>query len=163
MLTLLIFYNFMAKLPLVIYPNEILGRPTKKITDPKAPEIQTLIFDMLETMKKNDGKGLAAPQVGHSLRLCVIEHEGKKYVLINPEITRRSWRKIVAEEGCLSFPGQFIFVKRHAGITVKAVNQKNEPVMIKAKDMLARVFQHEIDHLDGVLFTSREVKKEKKR
>lgn len=149
----------MAKLPLVIYPNDILSHPAETVSDPKAPEIQTLILDMFETMKKNYGRGLAAPQVGYSWRICVIEHEAKKYVLINPEITRRSWKKAIGEEGCLSFPGQFILVKRHLAITVKALNQNGEPIVLKVKDMLARVFQHEIDHLNGILFISRAIKK----
>lgn len=146
---------------IVLYPNPILRQKTKKIEIEhlQSPEIQALIFDMLKIMKEHDGVGLAAPQVGQSLRLCTIKFEGKTYVLINPKIKSKSWRKVVAEEGCLSFPGKFILVKRNMKVKVEALDKKGNKIILKADGLLARALQHEIDHLDGVLFIDREVKK----
>lgn len=148
----------MSTLPIIIYPNPILKRKTEKIKDPKSPEIQELILDMLETLKKSDGVGLAANQVGNSVRLSVVKYEGRTYILINPRIKSKSWKKIIFEEGCLSFPGIHIPVKRHAKISIGALNKSGKSVEIKATGMLARIFQHEVDHLDGILFTKRQVK-----
>lgn len=146
---------------IVLYPNPILRQKAKKIEieNIQSPEIQALIFDMLKVMKEHDGVGLAAPQVGQSLRLCTIKFEGKTYVLINPKIKSKSWRKVVAEEGCLSFPGKFILVKRSMKTKVEALDKKGNKIILKADGLLARALQHEIDHLDGILFIDREVKK----
>lgn len=148
----------MALLPIITYPNPILEKKTEKIKNPKDPAIQELILDMLQTMEKNNGLGLAAPQIGKSVRLCVAKVKGKTYVLINPKITSRSWKKVVAEEGCLSFPREFFPVKRHKKIKVKAQNKNGQEIILEADDLLSRVLQHEIDHLDGILFTKRKVK-----
>lgn len=146
---------------IILYPNSILRQKAKKIeaVNIQSPEIQALIFDMLKIMKEHDGVGLAAPQVGQSLRLCTIKFEGKTYVLINPKIKSKSWRKVVAEEGCLSFPGKFILVKRHMKVKVAAFDKKGKEFVLKADGLLARALQHEIDHLDGILFIDREIKK----
>lgn len=158
----------MALLPIVKYPNEILRRktqPVKEITD----ETQKLIDNMLETLRDAPGVGLAAPQVNVSLRIAVIEYsEGeefddedlppapkKLYTLINPEITRTSTETLMGSEGCLSMPGLIADVERAESVTVTALNRRGQPVKIKASGWLARIFQHEIDHLDGVLFTDR--------
>ena len=148
----------MTVLPISIYPEPVLKKKAGKIHDPKNPEIRELILDMLETMKKSDGLGLAAPQVGKSLRLCIISFEGKTHILINPKFKSKSWKKSVAEEGCLSFPGLFIPVKRHQRVTVKALNRHGKEIIIKAIGMLSRVLQHEIDHLDGIPFTKRKTR-----
>ncbi|OGI16233.1 MAG: peptide deformylase [Candidatus Moranbacteria bacterium RBG_19FT_COMBO_42_6] len=148
----------MAILPIRLYPDPILTKKAGKIQNAKNPEIQELILDMLETMEKNDGLGLAASQVGVSLRLCVINLDGKKYILINPKFKSRSWKKVVAEEGCLSFPGFFIPVKRHNAVIVKALDRSGKEIIIKAEGMLSRVLQHEIDHLEGIPFTKRKAK-----
>jgi peptide deformylase len=145
-------------LPISIYPEPVLKKKAGKIQDPKDPEIRELILDMLETLKKNDGLGLAAPQVGKSLQLCVISFEGKTYILINPQLKSKSWKKSVAEEGCLSFPGLFIPVKRHQRVTVKALDRNGKEIIIKADGMLSRVLQHEVDHLEGIPFTKRKAK-----
>jgi len=112
-------------------------------------------------MEKNSGVGLAAPQIGKSIRLCVVNVEDEAYVLINPRITYTSALKEICEEGCLSFPGKFIPVKRAKKVRVKAQNELGEEVTIKAKGLLARVLQHEIDHLDGLLFIEKEIKAKK--
>ena len=149
---------------IVLYPNPILRQKARKITKEEisSPEIQALVFDMLKTMKEHDGVGLAAPQVGKSLRLCTIKIGGETYVLINPKIKSRSWSKEIAEEGCLSFPGKFIPVKRSKKVKVEAMNKDGDVITLKAEGLLARAFQHEIDHLDGILYIDREIKNGKK-
>jgi len=145
----------MALLPILIYPDLRLKKKSQAITDSQDPLVQDLIFDMLETMKKNNGMGLAAPQVGRLLRLCVIKFERKTYILINPKIKNKSWSKETAEEGCLSFPGQFIPVKRFKKVQVIAQNRFGKEIIIEAEGLLARALQHEIDHLDGILYIER--------
>jgi len=146
---------------LILYPNPILRQKARKITKEEisSPEIQELVFEMLQTMKEHDGVGLAAPQVGKSLRLCTIKIEGGTYVLINPKIKSKSWSKEIAEEGCLSFPGKFIPIKRSKRVKVEALDKEGRETSLKAEGLLARAFQHEIDHLDGILYIDREIKK----
>lgn len=144
-------------LPIITYPNPILKKKTDTVKNPQDPRIKELIFDMLETLDNTpEGAGLAAPQIGSSVRLCVIKFEGKTYILINPEIKSKSFRKEVLEEGCLSFPGEFLLIKRHKKVTVKATGRNGENIKIKAEGILSRALQHEIDHLDGILFIERQ-------
>ncbi|HAI74555.1 MAG TPA: peptide deformylase [Candidatus Moranbacteria bacterium] len=145
----------MAVLPILFYPDPRLKKKAEEIKNPKNPAVRELVFDMLETMKKNNGLGLAAPQVGKLLRLCVIKFEKKTYILINPKIKSKSWSKEIAEEGCLSFPGQFIPVKRSKRVKVAAQDKTGKKISISAEGLLARAFQHEIDHLDGILYIDR--------
>jgi peptide deformylase len=146
-------------LPILTYPNPLLKKKAEKIKDPKSSEIKELIFDMLETLEKANGLGLAAPQVGKSVRLCVVKNErnpgSKTYILINPKIKSKSWKKEILEEGCLSFPGKFMPIKRSKKVKIEAIDRKGEKIEIKAEGLLARAFQHEIDHLDGILFIER--------
>ena len=153
----------MPILPILAYPNRILTTKTKKITDIKSPEIKELVFDMLETLEKNKGLGLSANQTGKLLRLCVIKLDGKTHILINPEYKSKSWKKVIVEEGCLSFPGQFFPVKRHQKVKVAAQNRNGKKIIIEADGLFSRVLQHEIDHLDGILFTARKAKLRKKK
>ncbi|MFZ2188177.1 MAG: peptide deformylase [Candidatus Moraniibacteriota bacterium] len=145
----------MAILPILTYPDPRLQIKTREIKNPKDPLIQELIFDMLETMKENNGMGLAATQIGKLLRLCVIKFERKTYILINPQIISKSWGKEISEEGCLSFPGQFIPIKRSKKVKVTALNKAGKEIRIEAEGLLARALQHEIDHLDGILYIER--------
>lgn len=148
-------------LKIVSIPNPILNKKTVEIKKINS-EILTLIPEMIETCRKANGIGLAAPQIGKSIRLTVInlEHLGvPAFALINPYVTKKSWRKIEMEEGCLSIPGIFGMVKRPKKITVKALNEKGEEHIFEADEMLSRVIQHEVDHLDGILFTSKITKK----
>jgi peptide deformylase len=128
--------------------------------------VQKLIEDMIETMRAAPGVGLAAPQVAVAQRIVVIEFapgsedlpeeaEPKLYILLNPEIVTRSEAMVDGAEGCLSIPGYAGNVLRHEAVTVRALNRKGRPIKIKAEGWLARIFQHEIDHLDGVLFIDR--------
>ncbi|MCL2219072.1 MAG: peptide deformylase [Chitinispirillia bacterium] len=117
-----------------------------------------LINEMIDTLRAEDGVGLAAPQVGKSLRLVVVdvssgEGESEPHVLVNPEITCASEEKIVEEEGCLSLPGITLMVSRSAKVSVKAKNGKGEEVTIEnAEGLLAKALQHELDHINGILF-----------
>jgi peptide deformylase len=150
---------------IVLTPDPVLRRKARKITEFNK-DIQALIDDMLETLRAAPGVGLAAPQVGVSERLIVIEYgeedeEGnekepkKLYVVANPEIAVASEEKVEGVEACLSIPRLIGEVERHEQITVKGLNRHGKPVKHKVKGWLARIFQHEIDHLDGVLFTDR--------
>ncbi len=142
-------------LEIITYPNDILRQKSQLITDPSDPKIKKLISDMASMLNAHNGIGLAAPQVGESVRLCIVENENKQFVLINPEIKKYSGKETVAEEGCLSFPGKFISVKRHMKVKVKAFDTSGKKQIIRAKGLLARVLQHEIDHLNGILFIDR--------
>jgi peptide deformylase len=152
----------MAILDIVTFPDPFLRLKAKQVTKFDA-ELQTLIENMFETMRAAPGVGLAAPQIGESLRLIVVEYtededenaKPKKYVLVNPEIVKRSEETITDLEGCLSLPGLAGTVERHQSVTVKAKNRFGKPIKIEAEEWLARIFQHEIDHLDGVLYIDR--------
>lgn len=120
-----------------------------------------MVQQMIESCRKVNGIGLAAPQIGKSIRLCIInlEHMGlPPFALINPKITKKSWKKVEMEEGCLSIPGLFGIVKRPQKVTVEALNLKGEKNKFVADGMLSRVVQHEVDHLDGILFTSKMIR-----
>lgn len=130
-----------------------------------SPKIQTLIDDLIATLRENDGVGLAAPQVYEPLRLvCVESQNNPRYpdkesfplmILINPQITKHSSEKELDWEGCLSIPNLRGQVPRAARITVSALGRTGEPLTIKPDGFLARVIQHEYDHLEGVLFLDR--------
>ncbi len=152
----------MATRTIVTVPEPVLRRKARKVTE-FDPELQKLIDDMVDTMRDEPGVGLAAPQVNVPLRVIVVEFGDeendaapqKLFTLINPEIVRNSQEMVIGTEGCLSIPGFVGEVERMENITVKGQNRYGKPVRIKAAGWLARIFQHEIDHLDGVLFTDR--------
>ena len=147
---------------IVTLPQVVLRQKARKVTD-FGPGLQLLVEDMIETMRQAPGVGLAAPQVGESTRLIVVEFGDednedvppKLYVMLNPEITRASQETLIGTEGCLSIPGIQGDVERLEAVTVKGLNRHGQPMTVKAKGWLARIFQHEIDHLDGVLFVDR--------
>ena len=152
----------MAILDIVTFPEPSLRLKSKQVTKFDT-ELQTLIDNMFETMRAAPGVGLAAPQIGESLRLVVVEYtededenaKPKKYVLVNPEIVKSSEEMVTDIEGCLSLPGLAGRVERHEAVTVKAKNRFGKPLKVEAEGWLARIFQHEIDHLDGVLYIDR--------
>jgi len=154
----------MAVRTIVTVPDQVLRRKARKITT-FDKDLQVLIDDMIETMRAAPGVGLAAPQVGISQRLIVVEYgEGeeeddnvprKLYVVINPEIVEASPEMVTGVEGCLSIPRMVGEVERHERIVVKGLNRYGKPVKYKLSGWVARIFQHEIDHLDGVLYTDR--------
>eukprot|EP00752_Nemacystus_decipiens_P017406 g15601.t1 len=146
----------MAILPILVAPHPVLKRkaePVTAVTD----EERRLLDDMLETMYDAPGIGLAAPQVGVSKRMLVVDvaREGEApqpMKLINPEILERSDDLAAYEEGCLSFPEQFAEVKRPARVRIAYLDETGEAREIEAEGLLATCLQHEIDHLDGVVF-----------
>lgn len=131
--------------------NPKLRQKSKPVTH-LTKEVRSLVTEMKKTMEENEGVGLAAPQVGYPLRIIVCELEDKFYALINPEIINRSSQEIVMEEGCLSLPQVVGEVSRPEKVTIKALNLEGKKIKIKSFGLLARVLQHEIDHLDGILF-----------
>ncbi len=152
---------------IVKHPNDILRRKAQPVKAINA-EVRKLLDDMVETMRAAPGVGLAGPQVDVPLRVIVVEYgeepddegNGKQppkqlFTLVNPEITRSSTETETATEGCLSIPGLVGDVERPTSVTVKALNKRGQPVKIKANGWLARIFQHEVDHLNGVLFIDR--------
>jgi peptide deformylase len=148
---------------IVTLPDPVLRRKAREITK-FDKDLYTLINDMVETMREAPGVGLAAPQIGLSERLLVVEYyereedeenedaSKKVWAIINPEIVKASEEKIMGVEGCLSLPGLVGEVERHTEVLVKGLNRHGRPMKVKAKGWLARIFQHEIDHLNGVLF-----------
>ncbi len=141
----------MAVLPIRIAPDPVLRQKSKRV---KAIDgsIKKLISDMIETMHSASGAGLAAPQVGVPLRVIVIGlPEEEDIVLINPEIVRRKGERSVTE-GCLSVPGYFGEIKRAESVTVKGRDPEGKEIRIKASDLLAQALEHEIDHINGVLY-----------
>jgi peptide deformylase len=114
-------------------------------------EIRKLVSDMFETMYAAEGIGLAAPQVGRTERVTVMDVQGQRYALINPEITTREGSDR-AEEGCLSIPDIFGEVERATSVTVQALDENGNPIEVRGTELLARCMQHEIDHLHGKLF-----------
>ena len=147
----------MAILEIKKFKDPVLKKKSKKIRKVN-DKIKKLIVDMAQTMEQGQGIGLAAPQVGVLKRIIVVKADlkGQRILaLINPKITKKGREKEKGEEGCLSFPGIFLEIKRAKEIRVKAININGKKVSLKAKGVLARVLQHEIDHLNGVLFYSR--------
>jgi peptide deformylase len=141
----------MSVLSLRYLPDPVLRRKARRITTVDA-SIQRLIDEMLETMPAVYGVGLAAPQVGVSLRLAVIGlPDEDPLVLINPEIARRTGERIV-EEGCLSIPGYRGEIKRSVSVSVKARDRHGREFRIKGTELLAHALEHELDHLNGVLY-----------
>lgn len=142
-------------LPLTLQGDSVLHHPTNSVQDVHDATIQQLIADMFVTMKKERGVGLAATQIGLSLRLAVIDADDQKFTLINPVILKKSPELITFTEGCLSIPSKEFPILRHEKITVRYTDEKGRFHKIKLKGFLAIVFQHEIDHLDGVLIADR--------
>lgn len=158
----------MTTLSIVTYPDKILKRKASPVklygADEIASthEIKKLIVQMMNTMYKNQGIGLAAPQIGISKRIIVVEtatnpretakeKSGKPLAFLNPIITKKSGKSIVEEEGCLSLPGMFVRVKRPENIELVCQTPEGKTVNISAGGLTARIFQHEIDHLNGKL------------
>ena len=148
-----------APLELHYLGDRVLRQPAKRVAKVD-DSIRILVKEMLQTMYSNDGIGLAAPQVGVNKQVIVIDCQLDKpeipaLVLINPKITRSSSQVCSGEEGCLSIPGVYLDVIRPVAIEVSFKDENGKPQKIQAKDLLARVIQHEMDHLNGVMFVDR--------
>jgi peptide deformylase len=151
---------------IVTLPDPVLKRKAHTVNQ-FDKNLHALLDDMVETMRAAPGVGLAAPQIGLSERIIVIEYyerpedeevedaPKKVWAVINPEIVKTSEEMLMGVEGCLSIPGLIGEVERHAAVQVRGLNRHGKPMKVKAKGWLARIFQHEIDHLNGVLFTER--------
>lgn len=156
---------------IVTLPDPVLRRKARPVTK-FDQDLQALIDDMIDTMREAPGVGLAAPQVGISDRLIVVEYadppeeedeetkevKPKLFVVVNPEIVKTSSETVVGIEGCLSIPSLVGEVERYEKVQVKGLNRRGQPMKIKAEGWLARIFQHEIDHVDGVLYPDRATK-----
>ncbi|MFO8053466.1 MAG: peptide deformylase [Candidatus Omnitrophota bacterium] len=142
-----------TKLKIHKWPDRILREKTKDIKEPDEV-IENILDQMYVLMKASDGVGLAANQVGLAMPLIVIEAEGNIYKLINPKITKKEG-SITFKEGCLSFPGIELEIKRSHKICVEALDFKGRPVSFNLQGVLAVVFQHEIDHINGITFIDR--------
>lgn len=157
----------MAIRTIVTLPDPVLRRKARPVAKFDG-NLQSLIDDMIETMRDAPGVGLAAPQVGISERVIVVEYaepeeveegeepkevEPKLYIMVNPEIVKTSPEIVVGVEGCLSVPMLVGEVERAEEIRIRGFNRRGQPMKLKADGWLARIFQHEIDHLNGVVFT----------
>lgn len=146
----------MAILPILVAPHPVLKTKCKPV-EAVTPELATLMGDMLETMYDAPGIGLAAPQVGVSKRILVIDvarvdEEPQPLKMANPEVIWESEELGVYEEGCLSFPEQYAEVQRPARVKLRYLDENNKKQEIEADGLLATCVQHEIDHLDGIVF-----------
>ncbi|MCA9388837.1 peptide deformylase [Candidatus Berkelbacteria bacterium] len=159
----------MKELKIKLFPAPVLTQKTNKI-DEITPAIQELIKSMTNAMRKARGVGLAAPQVGESLRLAMIEHRAEEndefediplQILVNPKIISFSRETDTEKEGCLSIPGIEVPVKRARKIKVKALDENGEKIQFRATGFKARIIQHELDHLDGKLILDYATDKEK--
>lgn len=147
----------MKTLPLVTLPTSSLRERSREI-DPETigtPEFQAYLDVLIATMFKEDGVGLASPQVGRNERVIIVNHRGRATAYINPVITKRSDATASDEEGCLSVPGVWGMVERAKKVSVQALDRHRRIVELDCKGLEAAIFQHEIDHLDGVLFIDR--------
>lgn len=144
----------MAILSIRVLPDPVLRQKAKRVRSLDS-SIQKLTQDMVDTMRAAPGMGLAAPQVGVVLRVIVVGlPEQEALAMINPEVVKKSGEQVV-EEGCLSIPGYCGEVKRSLSVVVKGRDRTGKEIRIKAKELLAQVLEHEIDHLNGVLYVDR--------
>ncbi|MBV9359344.1 MAG: peptide deformylase [Chloroflexi bacterium] len=139
--------------PILVVGNPVLHQKAKRVSQVDRT-VQRLIDDMIETMRAAPGVGLAGPQVGLPLRLAVVEVDDEVTVIVNPEITKLVG-EVELDEGCLSVPGFWGTVKRAEKVTVKAKDRNGKDFRITAEGLLAQALQHEIDHLDGMLYVDR--------
>ncbi len=132
-------------------PDTVLRQKAKRVSTTDS-SIQRLIDDMVETMRQANGVGLAAPQVGVSLRVVVIQMPGEEPItIINPKMVKRAGEREVIE-GCLSIPGYTGEIKRSVSVTVKGQNRQGQAIRLKATDLMAEALEHELDHLNGILY-----------
>ena len=152
----------MAVMKIVLDGDPVLRSRAAEV-DPQEiakPAFKTLLDDMVETMYAANGVGIAAPQVGVGKRIFIAESAHGPIALINPVFTKTSWKLVGGEEGCLSVPGKYDKVRRHKSVTVEALTATGEKVSFTADNFFARILQHELDHLDGMLYVDR-VKEQK--
>ena len=139
-------------------PAPVLRRKSEKFEKIGSSEAKKLVSEMLETMKEKRGVGIAAPQINKGVQAIIVDAADGPLALYNPKILKTSKKKESGEEGCLSVVGVYGIVPRFASVEVEAQNEKGEIIRIKAEGFFARVLQHEIDHINGVLFIDRATK-----
>ena len=149
---------------IIKYPNLVLKKKCREVKE-VTEEIRNLGQAMIESMTESQGLGIAAPQVGELKRIIAVhlvkergseaKVEVEPRVFINPKIVKRSKEDELEEEGCLSFPGLWLKIKRASRVEIEALNEKGEKIHLEAQGLPARILQHEIDHLDGILFIDR--------
>ena len=147
----------MAVLEIRKFNDPILRKKCEEVEE-ITTEIKTLIDTMAETMEKNQGVGLAAPQIGISKRIIVMKRDTEKsrlLALVNPRIIKKSTETDMQEEGCLSFPDIFLAITRAREVEVEGLDGDGRKITIQANGLVARIFQHEVDHIDGILFFNR--------
>ena len=150
----------MATREIIIVPHPTLRKKAEKVTD-FGPELQQLIEDMIDTLHEESGSGLAAPQLNVSKQVILVEFGSeedeeippKLYVTINPKITRFSQQMVTGAEGCLSIPGLMGEVDRSEEVVVEGQDRNGEPLKMSLQGWAARIFQHEIDHINGILYS----------
>lgn len=142
--------------------NKILHAKNENVKNPLDPAIQKLVREMIPTMRRADGIGLAAPQVGMNVRICTVEISGILRTFINPKITSFSGEKIPFEEGCLSLPGELFTIERSEIITLRSLDEKGKERKDRFRGLWAICLQHELDHLDGILICDRAKKQKRK-
>ncbi len=144
-----------CNLNITLIGDPVLAQKACPVLEITSGETQALIDKMFDTMHSEKGVGLAAPQVNESKQIITINAEGQKFVFINPKITNQSEDMILFTEGCLSVPGKELQIIRHKKVTVQYIDRDGEPCILKAREFLAIVCQHEIDHINGILMTDR--------
>jgi peptide deformylase len=145
----------MAKLPIIKYGDSILRKQTRNLSFSDIPSISAFVYDMLDTMEYAKGVGIAAPQVGLSLSVCIVEppyDASNKLIMINPKIILKNNTKNYSQEGCLSLPGIYEYIHRFSTIMCEYINLNCENCVIEAEGLFARIIQHEVDHLHSKLF-----------
>ena len=144
--------NYNSKLKIITYPNSLLRKKCQEVKE-ITEDIKKFSQEMIKIMIENKGIGLAAPQVGVLKRVIIALTDNGPKAFINPKIIKKTKETEIMEEGCLSFPGLFLEIKRWKGVEIEALDGNGNK--IKATGLLARILQHEIDHLDGILFIDR--------
>ncbi|MFA5134583.1 MAG: peptide deformylase [Patescibacteria group bacterium] len=145
----------MPLLTIITQPHHTLRTRSLEVPVQEIGKLHDFISQFEKTMLERDGIGLAANQVNKLIRIIAISTKDGPMSVINPRLLRKSFKKEDGEEGCLSIPGVYGIVRRHQSLTVVGYDKEGSRISIKARGLLARVFQHEVDHLDGILFTDR--------
>jgi len=145
----------MPTLKVITEPHPTLRKRAEEIDLKELKKLRSFINDMEKTMLQEDGLGLAGNQVDFPKRIFIINTKDGPLAIINPSLHNKSFKKKVAEEGCLSLPGIYGQVKRHESLTVEGFDKKGNPLKMKVSGLFSRVVQHEYDHLQGVLFTDK--------
>ena len=141
-------------LKIVKYPSPILKKKSEEVS-PNDQSLRSLAPQMVETMRKNQGIGLAAPQIGVAKKIIIVTEGEEAHVFLNPRIVKQSKEKEQDEEGCLSLPGLFVKILRSKQVEVVAETLEGEEIRVTARGLGARIFQHEIDHIEGKLIINR--------